>query len=238
MADLTRASRLSDGRFDLPIGKSRQAVRVARLHSGFVRYLRHVIIFGCSLALVLLGVIILFDPFKRLPRDISVSQVGLQGSVVTLQTPKTKGFRADGEPFELAGISGTQDILNPHILNLVGVDAKIGLDDATTAKVTAETGVYDSSQDMIWLRTNVRIRNDVSGYDMRLRSATVDLNSSALVTEEPVVVNMDDGSTISADRMDISDGGHKISFQGEVKSAVVMGDTDADSGASPDEAAK
>lgn len=238
MADLTRASRVPDGRFDLPIGKSRQEVRVARLHSGFVRYLRHFIIFGCSLALVMLGIIVLFDPFKRLPRDISVSQVGLKGSVVTLQTPKTKGFRSDGQPFELAGISGTQDILNPHILNLVGVDAKIGLDDATTAKITAESGIYDSSQDVIWLRTNVRIRNSVSGYDMRLRSATVDLDSSALVTEEPVVVNMDDGSTISADRMDISDGGHKISFQGEVKSAVVMGEADADPSANPDEAAK
>ncbi len=49
---------------------------------------------------------------------------------------------------------------------------------------------------------------------------------------------MDDGSTISADRMDISDGGHKISFQGEVKSAVVMGEADADPSANPDEAAK
>jgi lipopolysaccharide export system protein LptC len=238
MADLTRASRVPGGRLDLPIGKPHRAIRVARLHSGFVRYLRHFIIFGCSFAVLALGIIILFDPFKRLPRNLSVSQVGLQGSVVTLQTPKTEGFRADGQPFELAGVSGTQDILNPHVLNLVGVDAKVGLDDATTAKITARTGIYDSSQDVIWLRTDVRIKNDVSGYDMRLRSATVDLNSSALVTEEPVVVSMDDGSTISADRMDITDGGHKISFQGEVKSAVVMGDADADPGTNPDEAAK
>ena len=128
--------------------------------------------------------------------------------------------------------------MNPHVLNLVGVDAKVGLDDATTAKITAEKGIYDSSQDIIWLRTNIRIKNDVSGYDMRLRSATVDLNSSALVTEEPVFVSMDDGSTISADRMDITDSGHKISFQGEVKSVVVMGDTDSDTGTNPEEAAK
>ncbi len=238
MTDLTRAPRVPGGRLNLPIGKPRRAIRVARLHSGFVRYLRHLIIFGCSFAVLTLGIIILFDPFKRLPRNLSVSQVGLQGSVVTLETPKTRGFRADGQPFELTGVSGTQDILNPHVLNLVGVDAKVGLDDATTAKITAEKGIYDSSQDIIWLRTNIRIKNDVSGYDMRLRSATVDLNSSALVTEEPVFVSMDDGSTISADRMDITDSGHKISFQGEVKSVVVMGDTDSDTGTNPEEAAK
>ena len=75
-----------------------------------MRYLLHFIILGCSFAVLALGVIVLFDPFKRLPGNLSVSAVGLQGSVVTLLTPKTKGFRSDGEPFEVTGISGTQDI--------------------------------------------------------------------------------------------------------------------------------
>ena len=153
MTDLTRAPRVPGGRLDLPIGKPRRAIRVARLHSGLVRYLRHLLIFGCSFAVLALGVIILFDPFKRLPHNLSVSQVGLQGSLVTLRTPKTRGFRADGQPFELTGVSGTQDIMDPHVLNLVGVDAKIGLDDASTAKITAQKGIYDSSQDIVWLRT-------------------------------------------------------------------------------------
>ena len=231
MTDLTRAPPVQGGRLSPAVGKARRAIRVARFHSLFVRYLRHFIILGCSFAVLALGVIVLFDPFKRLPGNLSVSAVGLQGSVVTLLTPKTKGFRSDGEPFEVTGISGTQDILDPHVVKLLGVDAKLGLDDATTAKITAETGIYDSRENIVWLRTNVRIKNDASGYDMRLRSATVDLNSSALFTEEPVLVTMDDGSTIAADRMDISDNGHKISFQGQVNSVVIIGDknTDADS---------
>jgi lipopolysaccharide export system protein LptC len=88
------------------------------------------------------------------------------------------------------------------------------------------------------LREDVRIKNEVSGYDMRMRSATVDLQSSALLTEEPVLVIMNDGNTISADRMDITDNGHKISFQGEVKSVVDSGDRDAEAAASSEEAAK
>ncbi len=236
MADLTRAPEFARRRLDLPIGRSRHAVRIARIHSIFVRYLRHLIIFGCAFAVSALGVIIFFDPFRHPSRDLSLNEVGVQGSVVTLQSPKTKGYRDDGEPFELEGVSGTQDILNPHIVNLVGVDAKIGLDDATTAKITAQSGVYDSSQNVVWLRTNVRIKNDMSGYDMRLRSATLDLDSSALVTEEPVTVLMDDGSTISADRMDISDSGHKILFEGQVNSTIVVGG--ASSGASSSGAAQ
>lgn len=228
MADLARVRTAPGGRLDLPLRQSRGAIRTARLHSVLVRYARHFIIFGCGFALLALGFIIVFDPFKRLPHNLSVAQVGMQGSVVTLQSPKTTGLRADGQPFELNGVSGTQDILNPHIVNLVGVDAKIGLDDATTAKVTADTGIYDSSEDVVWLRTNVRIKNDASGYDIRLRSATLDLNSSALVTEEPVFVTLDSGDTISADRMDITDSGHKISFQGQVKSSILTGDADSD----------
>jgi lipopolysaccharide export system protein LptC len=226
MADLARVRTAPGGEFDLPVGQSRRAIRTARLHTVFVRYLRHFIIFGCSFALLALGIVVFFDPFKRLPHNLSVAQVGLHGSVVTLQSPKTRGIRADGQPFELKGVSGTQDILNPHVIDLVGVDAKIGLDDATTAKVTADTGIYDSSADVVWLRTNVRISNAVGGYDMHLRSATLDLNSSALVTEEPVLVTMDGGDTISADRMDITDSGHKISFQGQVNSSIVMGEAE------------
>jgi lipopolysaccharide export system protein LptC len=237
MTDLRGASEVP-GRLDLPAGRSRRAIRIARLHSIFVRSLRHFIIVGCSLGVLALGIIILFDPFKRLSHNLSVSTVGLQGSVVTLETPKMRGFRQDGQPFELTGLSGTQDILNPSVINLVDVDAKLGLDDATSAKITARRGIYDSSQDIVWLREDVRIKNEVSGYDMRMRSATVDLQSSALLTEEPVLVIMNDGNTISADRMDITDNGHKISFQGEVKSVVDAGDTDAEAAASSEEAAK
>jgi lipopolysaccharide export system protein LptC len=228
MADLARARTDLGGRLDLPVGQSRHAIRVARLHSAFVHYLRHFIILGCGLAVLAVGIIVLFDPFKRLPHSLSVADVGLKGSVVTLKGPKTRGVRSDGQPFELSGISGTQDILNPHVINLVGVDAKIGLDDSTSARVTAETGIYDSNEDVVWLRTNVRIKNDASGYDMHLRSATVDLNSSAFVTEDPVLVTMENGNSISADRMDITDNGHKISFRGQVNSSILMGDSDSD----------
>ncbi len=238
MTDLTRASKVPGGRLDLPVGKPRRAIRRARLNTIFVRHLRHFIIVGCSLAVLALGITIIFDPFKRLPRNLSVGNVGLQGSVVTLETPKMKGFRQDGQPFELTGLSGTQDILKPNIVNLVGVDAKVGLDDATTAKITAQSGAYDSSQDIVWLRDNVRIKNDDSGYDMRIKSARMDLKSSQLETEEPVIVFLNGGSSIAADRMDISDNGHKISFEGDVKSVIDSDDADAAPGTGLAEAAK
>jgi lipopolysaccharide export system protein LptC len=235
MTDLTRAPGASHGR-DLPVAKSRRAIRIARLHSIFVRYIRHFIVVGCGGAILALGIIVFFDPFKRIPRNLSVSSVGLRGSVVTLEAPKMKGVRQDGQPFELKGLSGTQDILKPNVVSIVGVDAKIGMDDTTTTSVTAGTGVYDSSQDVVWLRNDVRIRNGGGGYDMRMRSAQMDLNSGELRTEEPVIVLLDGTSTVTADRMRISEYGHKVSFEGGIKSTIE--DTDVGDGNSSAQVAK
>src|SRR5579862_5186295 len=102
MTDATRASGRCGGRLDLPVGTpARGEIRTARKHSLFVRYLRTFIVIGCSLAVLALGIVIMFDPFKRVPRNLTVGSVGLQGSTVTLATPKMNGFRQDGEPFEL-----------------------------------------------------------------------------------------------------------------------------------------
>jgi lipopolysaccharide export system protein LptC len=128
--------------------------------------------------------------------------------------------------------------LKPSVVELFGVDAKIGMDDSSSSKITAESGVYDSSKDMIWLKGNVHIVND-SGYDMRMPSAVVNVKSSALITNEPVVVLLN-GGRVMADSMDIEDNGHKISFDGGVKSVVdsSISIDDGDDGAAQAEASK
>lgn len=218
MTDLTRGTQGSRRGLELATVDPRRAIRRARLHSLLVRYVRLAMIVSSALAIGALGFIALFDPFKRLPGHISVGHVGMQGSEVTMAAPKMTGMRPNGEPFELRGVSGVQDVLKPSVVKLFGVDAKIVMDDSSTSKITAQSGVYDGSKDMIWLKGNVHIVND-SGYDMRMPSAIVNIKSSALISNDPVVVLLNGGRVI-ADRMDIEDDGHKITFDGDVKSVV------------------
>jgi lipopolysaccharide export system protein LptC len=229
MTDLTRAPAAS--RLDLPVGTSRHAVRHARWHSVFVRYLRHFIIIGCTLVVVVVGFLIFFNPFRQLQKNISSAAVGLQGTVVTLSTPKMRGVRQNGAPFELTGASGTQDILNPSIVKLVNVDAKVGLDDRTTARVTSIAGTYDSTRNYVWLSHNVRIKNDDAGYDLFTQKVEMDFASGKMITDTPVKLLLSGGSVVNADHMTISDNGHKISFYGEVHS--VIDPNDASTGSSP-----
>lgn len=218
MTDLTRETQGSRHGLDLGRIDPGKAIRRARFHSAVVRHVRLLIVVSSTLAIVSLGIIAFFDPFKRLPANVSVGHVGLQGSRVTMASPKMSGMRSNGMPFELTGISGVQDILKPNVVQLFGVKAKITMDDSTTSKITAVSGTYDSSKEMIWLKGNVHIIND-SGYDVRMPSATVNVRSSALMTNEPVVVLLNGGRVI-ADHMDIEDNGHKITFDGDVRSVV------------------
>jgi lipopolysaccharide export system protein LptC len=229
MTDLTRAPAAS--RLDLPAGTSRHAVRHARWHSVFVRYLRHFIIIGCTLVVVAVGFLIFFNPFRQLQKNISSAAVGLKGTVVTLSTPKMRGIRQDGAPFELTGASGTQDILNPSIIKLANVDAKVGLDDRTTARVTSISGTYDSTRNYVWLNHNVRIKNDDAGYDLFTQKAEMDFASGKMITDTPVKLLLSGGSVVNADHMTISDNGHRISFYGDVHS--VIDPNDANTGSSP-----
>ncbi|MHB8884027.1 MAG: LPS export ABC transporter periplasmic protein LptC [Methylovirgula sp.] len=219
MTDLIRGTEAPRQRLDLMTRVDpRKAIRRARFHSLLVRHVRLGIVVLAGFAIISVAIIGIFDPFKRLPGNISVGHVGLKGSLVTMAAPKMAGMRPNGEPFELHSVSGVQDILKPDIVKLFGVHAKIVMDDSSTSRITADSGVYNSAKDMIWLKGNVHIIND-SGYNMRMPSATVNIKSSALVTKEPVVVLLN-GGRIDAASMDIEDNGHKISFAGDVKSVV------------------
>ncbi len=224
MTDLTRAPAKGTSGLDLSAGASRHAVRRARWHSIFVRYLRHFIIAGAVLVVLIVGFLILFNPFRQLQKNLTSGAVGLNGTIVTLATPKMQGIRQNGQPFELTGASGTQDILNPSIIKLVGVDAKVGLDDRTTARITAAHGVYDSTRDYVWLSQNVRIKNDDAGYDMFTEKVEMDFISGKMITDTPIKLLLSGGSVVNAARMSISDDGHKISFSGHVSSVVDPGD--------------
>lgn len=218
MTDFTRENLPSHHRIDLQTVDAGRAIRRARLHSALVKHVRLLIIVSSTLAIVSLAVIAFFDPFKRLPGKVTVGHVGMQGSRVTMKSPKMAGMRSNGRPFELEGLSGIQDILKPNLIELAGVKAKIVMDDMTTSRITASDGLYDSSSDVISLKGHVHIIND-SGYDLRMPSATVNVRSSSIITNEPVVVLLNGGRVV-ADRMDIEDDGHKISFDGDVHSTV------------------
>ncbi len=216
-------------RFEIVVPQRHDALRTADRHSARVRFLRRAIIIGASVTTAFIAVIALFDPFKHLPVSISVASVHLNGTRVTTEDPKMTGFRKDGRAYEIIASSGSQDILDTNVTDLVGVKAKVVMGDDSTARVLAGFGTHDSLHDTMKLRDNVHILN-ASGYEFVMKSVTMNFKSKDMVTEEPATLLLN-GARFDADRMAISDNGHQVTFEGSVKSVIQQDSSDKSVGA-------
>jgi lipopolysaccharide export system protein LptC len=216
-------------RFEIVVPQRRDALRTADRHSARVRFLRRTIIIGAAVTTAFITVIALFDPFKHLPISVSVASVHLNGTRVTTEDPKMTGFRKDGRAYEINASSGIQDILDTNVTDLVGVKAKVVMGDDSTARVTAGYGTHDSLHDTMKLRENVHIMN-ASGYEFIMKSVTMNFKSNDMVTDEPATLLLN-GARFDADRMTISDNGHRVTFEGSVKSVIDQDSTDTSVGA-------
>lgn len=205
-------------RFDVTPARSRGGFKAAHRHSAQVRLLRRAAIAGSLLAVVLISAAVLVNPLRRLPVDISVGRVGIDGTKITVESPKISGIQTDGHPFEIKARSGIQDIAVPNIIELLGVDSKIGAADASTTWVRAARGIYDNMHDKMTLEGDIQIKNS-AGYDIRMDTARIDFKTGGLVSEGPVRVNLS-GGTVAAKQLDVSDNGHKVSFGGDVNSII------------------
>jgi lipopolysaccharide export system protein LptC len=205
--------------FDVTPALWRGGFKAAHRHSARVRVFRGAAIVGSLLAI---AAVALLNPLWRLPPgDISVGRAALDGTKITLDFPKISGVQTDGRPFEIKARSGIQDIMAPNIIELLGINSKIGTPDASTTWVSAARGIYDSLHDKMTLEGDIRIKNS-AGYDIWLKTAHIDFTTGGLVSEEPVRVILD-GGTIAAKQLDVSDNGHKVSFGGEVTSMIDAG---------------
>jgi lipopolysaccharide export system protein LptC len=204
--------------FDVTPAAWRGGFKEARRHSARVRVLRRAAIAGSAIAMALVLTMVLMNPLRLLPVDVSVKKVGLDGTKITVDFPKITGLQTNGRPYEIKARTGIEDVAVPDIIELQDLESSLGTAESSTTWVSAAHGVYDSSNDKLALDGDVRIKSS-TGYDIWLKTARIDFKSGGLVSEEPVKVFLD-GGAIEAKEMDVSDNGHKVSFDGDVTSTI------------------
>jgi len=220
---------MAGGRYEIVVPQRRNALLKAGRHSARVRFMRRAIIFFAAATTACIAFIALFDPFKHLPISVSVASVRLDGTTVITADPKLTGYRKDGRAYQVEAKSGIQDLLDTNVTNLVGVKAKISLGNDSTARVTADNGTHDSLHDLIKLSGNVQIRN-AAGYEFLINSMSMDFKTSDIVTNDHATLLLN-GAKFEGDRMSITDNGHKVTFEGSVKSIIDLNSTDTSVGA-------
>jgi lipopolysaccharide export system protein LptC len=189
--------------------------RAAMRHSRMVRFFRGAIPVSLIAILATIAAVAYFQPQRLLAKlPIDPSRVMLSGTKINMEAPKLGGFTRDGRPYELTASGAAQDLTNPGVLELKDVHAKVTMQDTTTVDIKAASGIYDTKGDTMLLRTNVVVTSS-GGYTVRLNEATVDVKTNRIVSDQPVEVTLSNG-TVKANRLEVSDGGDAMHFEGDV----------------------
>ena len=202
-----------------PVGRDEArlcAFAAARRHSRLVRFLRVAAPASVVAGLAALIVGALFDPFRAKTDGLSIGELSVDGSKITMGRPKLTGFRRDGRAYVVNAAKAIEDVKRPTVVELRGVDGELGMADDGSLHISAAVGFYDSVRQALNLSQDVRIHN--SSYDVKLRSATIDFKAGVYRSDEPVTLVMASGATITADSAVARDNGQELTFSGHVRS--------------------
>ncbi len=196
----------------------------ASRHSGRVRALRRVIPLAAGGAVLML-LAYLLNPFSANIPGVSVGPVTLAGSKVRMESPRLSGFRKGTRGYEVTADAALQDVRKPSLIELERMRGHIATDDqGGIARLSAGSGLFDTSREALDLKTDIRIWTD-KGEEARLRSAAVAFKTGSVTSKEPVSVTTPRG-TVAADGLEVVENGKMISFIGNVHVVIASDEKD------------
>jgi lipopolysaccharide export system protein LptC len=193
-------------------------------HTSRVTRLRRWILWGAGGVVGVVGLGLLIGSLRFLPADLSLARVALKGSRIVIESPKLVGYRKDGRPYEVRAVVGAQDLANPEVFELERLEVRVENTKDNSIVMSAQKGVYNRKVDRADMTGGVNIRDD-KNFDMQLESAVMDLKSSTMTSEKPVLLKID-GGEVTAHSVEFSQKDRRASFAGGVHS-VLYGEGDA-----------
>ncbi len=215
----------SGGFLTRPRRDNRRAFRAAMRHSRHVRIMRvgiPVLIVAFAAAF---GAYRWFDPMRALARlPIAADGMVISGTKIIMQQPRLTGYTKDERPYTMIARTAAKELTNPDALELEDIRTTITMQDGRDVVVTARDGFYDGKTEMLRLKNNVVVSS--AEYEVMLHEALINVRAGTVVSEQPVVVNMLQG-TISANRIEVGGSGEVIRFEGGVTLMIDREDKNA-----------
>jgi lipopolysaccharide export system protein LptC len=208
------------------IGATREdAFPDALRHTARVMRLRRLVLWGAAAIVGLLLVALAIQALRSFPIDLNFARVALQGSRITIESPKLVGYRKDGRAYELHAKVASQDMTTPDIFDLEEMEVRMENNSASFVNLAAAKGVYNRKQDHADLTGGVRIF-DEKRFDMRLERAAVDFKASVMTSDRPVTLKIENGE-VFAKSVKFSQNERRATFVGDVHS-VLYGQADSE----------
>jgi lipopolysaccharide export system protein LptC len=196
-------------RFDPTRNRGEADFRAATRHSRRVRWLKIVLP-----ALAIAGAGVFWATSRIIPSDlatlISLAGIDPASNSVVMEKPQISGFEGTRRAYEVKANRAVQALGNPKVVTFEQIAAKIGMEDAGTATVDAELGVFDGNNDTLQLSEGIAIKT-TTGYWATFEEAAIDLHAGSLTSDQPIEIRTDQG-TIRANGVEITDHGKRIAF--------------------------
>jgi lipopolysaccharide export system protein LptC len=180
----------------------------ARRHTWFIRVMRFVL---PATTLSLAGGILITSGFFTPSGPIlESSSIGIENGVLTMENARLTGIDEEDRPYEVNAITASERLNEPGVINLDGINAALSGGEKSWSSVVARSGQYDRDQEVLRLEEDVLVRSG-EGYDVSLDSAYVDLRAGTVTSDDPVEIEMMNG-TLRAQGMTIENKGEILRF--------------------------
>ncbi len=183
----------------------------ARRHSTRVRWLKRLL--PAVSGLIVLGVIATMALRNLLP-GFDLGSINITTEGIVMSNPELSGH--DGErSYRVKASRAIQSLINPKIVNLEEIDARVTLGADEWVAFTAPFGVYDSGHETLKLSDGIALTWS-RGYDVTLSGAKIDLKSGTILSDDAIFVSSEQG-TFEAGKISVADNGSSVQFTQGVK---------------------
>lgn len=164
------------------------ALSRARRHRRLVRVLK-IALPGAAVAMLCSYGIFVQRSVKVGGGVVTVGPVALSTDNLTMQNPRYEGFNKDGSRYFVNARTAVQDLKQQAPIQLADIQGRLVQANERITTLTATRGTFDSKARQLELMEGIVIKSE-DGMTGRLSRATVFVNESRVVSQEPVILEM------------------------------------------------
>lgn len=193
------------------LARERQA---ACRHSARVRWLKRIL--PVASLLIVMGVVGAMMLRNLLP-GFDLGSIGLTSEGIVMSNPELSGH--DGErSYKVSAKRAIQSLLNPKLIDLEEIVARVNLSAEEWVAFTAPHGTYDSGRERLSLADGIELEWS-RGYQVRLSGADIDLKEGSILSDDSIHVTSRQGN-FRAGRISVADSGESVRFTEGVEMTI------------------
>lgn len=210
---------ISAGSATLHRSRPQTSFERARIHSRRVRWMKRAIPLAVLLLVVLFAGWAWLGSLGNLPVDVAATTI--EDGRIVMSSPTLNGFTRDNLPYSMSAEQASRDIADPGVIRLEKITARLPIDPQNWVEIEAGSGLFDSDRSSLDIDSPMKVTTS-HGLVAEFLSARLDMTDGTIVSEDPVRVALD-GSTLSAERLHVSERGRVIILEDTVRMTIVGG---------------